>query len=68
MRECWKIRWATTEESGARRKIVLVRKEKKEQRERYGVRSTAPGALQAQEDSTSALKKLMIQSPKEATG
>lgn len=61
MRACRKIRWATTEESGARRKTVLVRMEKKEQRERCGVRSTAPGALQGQEDSTSALKKLTIQ-------
>lgn len=41
---CRKVRWATTEECGARRKIVLVRMEKKEQRERYGVQSTVSGA------------------------
>lgn len=68
MSVCRKIRRVTTKSLGPEgRKTVLIRVEKKEQRERSGVQSTAPGALQAQDASTSALQKLTIQQPREET-
>lgn len=51
------IRWEAAKESGARRKTVLVRMEKKEQGKRYWVRTTALGCLA----STSAFQKLTTQ-------